>query len=419
MISQRSVHKKVQLLKINTSTGPDHIPPKLIKLAGTAIVPALVALFRFSIKRGVIFSSWKTARLAPIYKKDDETDIGNYRPVSLLSVPSKILESEIDSTLVQHIFKRNNLASDRQWAYRAGYSTKLLLIHLTESWRRAVDSGMVVTAAFVNFKKAFDSVSHDILLKKLNCEFRVNGSLLDLIRNYLSGRQQFTVLNGVKSDLLPLSMGIPQGSVLGPTLFVLLTNDLPRSVPSGSVYMYADDTTIYCVGETADLVIDQLYKALREFYIWCLNNRLTPHPSKSEVILFSKRTPMGPIAPVYLGNSVLSLVTKTKLLGLIVDQKLTWVANVLETKKSFAKKLDLLKCSRFLPRAILKDFYFKVILPAVKYGLVLWGSCGNPDLFKKGFTVERHVLSTIYPRIWLQRTCSDMFSGLPFLCIIS
>ena len=327
-----------------------------------------------------------TARLAPIYKKDDETDIGNYRPVSLLSVPSKILESEINSTLVQHIFKSNNLASDRQWAYRAGYSTELLLIHLTESWRRAVDSGMVVAAAFVDFKKAFDSVSHDILLKKLNCEFGVNGSLLDLIRNYLSGRQQFTVLNGVKSDLLPESMGIPQGSVLGPTLFVLFTNDLPRSVPSGSVYMYADDTTIYCVGETADLVIDQLNKALREFYIWCLNNRLTPHPSKSEVILFSKRAPMGPIAPVYLGNSVLSLVTKTKLLGLIVDQKLTWVANVLETKKSFAKKLDLLKCSRFLPRAILKDFYFKVILPAVKYGLVLWGSCGNSDLFK---SIER------------------------------
>ena len=146
---------------------------------------------------------------------DDETDIGNYRPVSLLSVPSKILESEINSTLVQHIFKSNNLASDRQWAYRAGYSTELLLIHLTESWRRAVDSGMVVAAAFVDFKKAFDSVSHDILLKKLNCEFGVNGSLLDLIRNYLSGRQQFTVLNGVKSDLLPESMGIPQGSVLG------------------------------------------------------------------------------------------------------------------------------------------------------------------------------------------------------------
>ena len=95
--------------------------------------------------------------------------------------------------------------------------------------------------------------------------------------------------------------------------------------------------TVYCVGETADLAIDRLNKALRDFYNWCLNNRLTPHPRKSEVILFTKGTPMGPIAPVYLGNSVLSLVTKTKLLGMTVDQKLTWVANVLELKKSFNK----------------------------------------------------------------------------------
>ena len=106
--------------------------------------------------------------------------------------------------------------------------------------------------------------------------------------------------------------------------------------------MYADDTTVFCMGETVDLVIAKLNKALREFYNWCLNNWLTPHPSKSEVILFTKGTPMGPIAPVYLGNSVLSLVTKTRLLELTEDQKLTWVGNVLKTKRTFAKKLNLL-----------------------------------------------------------------------------
>jgi len=102
--------QKVQLLKMNKSTGSDHIPLKLIKLAGTAMVPALVALSRFSIEHGVIFSSWKKARLALIFKKDDETDIRNYRPVSLLGVPGKIMESELYSTLVQHIFKSNDLS---------------------------------------------------------------------------------------------------------------------------------------------------------------------------------------------------------------------------------------------------------------------------------------------------------------------
>ena len=117
------------MLKINKSTVPGHIPPKLIKPAGTAVIPALVALYRFSIERGLIFSSWKTPGLAPIYKKDDETDIGNYLPVFLLSVPGKIMESEINRILVQ---QSNNLRSDKQLAYRVGYSTELLLIHLTE-----------------------------------------------------------------------------------------------------------------------------------------------------------------------------------------------------------------------------------------------------------------------------------------------
>ena len=161
-----------------------------MKLAGTAMVPALVALSWFS---GVIFSSWKKARLAPIFKKDDETDIGKYRPVSLLSVPGKIMESELYSTLVRHIFKSNNLSGHIVPGIRPNPCWYTLHGVVEES----CGLSNAVAAAFGNFKKAFDSVHHDILLKKLNCELGVKGSLLDLIFNYLSGRQQFTVLNGV------------------------------------------------------------------------------------------------------------------------------------------------------------------------------------------------------------------------------
>ena len=114
-----------------------------------------------------VFSASKTARLAPIFKKDDETECRNYPPVSFLSIPSNILETEINDILVRHIYKDNNLSSNRQWAYRSGYSTEYLLTHLTETWRRTQDSGKVVAAAFIAFKKAFDSVSHATLLKKL------------------------------------------------------------------------------------------------------------------------------------------------------------------------------------------------------------------------------------------------------------
>ena len=226
-------------LKANKSSGPDEVLPKLLKLAGKAIVPALTHIFNYSIKGRTVFSSWKTARLTPTFKKDDQTDCGNYRPLSLLSVPSKILEAVVNDRLVQHVFRDTQLITKRQWAYRRGYSTELLLVHLTEIWRRAVDSGRVVAVAFVDFRKAFDSVSHEISVKKLEYRFGVPGPLLDWIKDYLSGRMQFTVFNGVKSDILPITTGIPQGSVLGRTLFIftLFTNDLPAAISEGDLYM--------------------------------------------------------------------------------------------------------------------------------------------------------------------------------------
>ena len=158
----------------------------------------------------------------------------------------------------------------------------------------------------------------------------------------LNERQQFTILNGKQSDLAAVPTGVPQGSVLGPTLFTLFSNNLPSSIISGSIYMYADDTTIYCIGETADMAVAQLNKALDEIYKWCLKNRLTPHPGKSEVMLLSRRTVQGPLAPARLGHSILNWVTTTRLLGMTVDNKITWVQNTLELKKSFAKNRNLL-----------------------------------------------------------------------------
>ena len=142
-------------------------------------------------------------------------------------MPSKIFKSEVNDTIVRHVFNDNNLVSNKQWTYRTSYSTELLLTHLTETWRTALNSGKAVAVAFIDFKKAFDSASHDILETKLNQDFGITGTLLDLLKSYLHGRQQFTVLNGVKSEHSMVFFGIPQGSVLGPTLFTLFTNDLP------------------------------------------------------------------------------------------------------------------------------------------------------------------------------------------------
>ena len=220
---------------------------------------------------------------------------------------------------------------------------------------------------------------HDILLNKLRCQFGMRGCLLNWLTSYLTSRLQYTVLNGQRSSLCSVSSGVPQGSVLGPTLFTLYTSDLVASIHSGSVYMYADDTTVYCIGKTIDKVSAALNQSLEELYAWCMKNRLTPHPKKSECMLIYRGSFTGPLPPIYLGGNNLEWVTNSRLLGVIIDYKLSWSKHIKELKKSFANKLSLIKKSRFLPKQDLLNLYFKVIIPAVTYGISVWGGTNRQD----------------------------------------
>lgn len=198
----------------------------------------------------------------------------------------------------------NHLITNNQWAYRKGYSTELLLAHLTETWRRAIDSNQVVGVVFIDFQKAFDSASHTIPIHKLKHNFRIDGYRLDWLKDYLSDRKQFTVMNAKKSDYAQVIDGIPQGSVLGPTLFNLYTSDLPDSVTTCEVYMYADDTTIYCMGNTIDHVTTLLNDALNELLLWCTENSLFPQPKKCEAIVLFRGSFTDPLKSLRLGDQI-------------------------------------------------------------------------------------------------------------------
>ena len=215
--------------------------------------------------------------------------MSNYRPLSLLSVPSKILESCAADMIAKHVFSENEaLVTDDQWAYRKGRSKELLLIHLTETWRRAIDNKLVVGAVFIDFQKAFDCVSHSILLHKLEHNFGITGNLLAWLRDYLSDREQYTVINGVPSENTKVAHGIPQRSVLGLILFVLYTSDLPKAVNTAKTFLYADDATMYSVGESVDQVTATLNKALEELALWCKHKSLLPHPQKCEGMILKR-----------------------------------------------------------------------------------------------------------------------------------
>ena len=268
-----------------------------------------------------------------MYKKNDEADTNNYRPISLLSVPSKIIESGVSDAVVRHVFQ-NNLVRDKQWAYCEGHSSELLLINLLETWRTAIDANKVVAVAFVDFKKAFDCVSHAILLHKLNSQFEVQGTLLSWVTDYLTERT--VSIFGSKWSSFSCAkrhLRILRGSVLGPTLFTLYTNDLPSAVTSGSIFIYADDTTVYCTGDTIDNTVTSLNRALSELNSRCLENSLTPHSAKCEAKLLTRKPHIGPLNSVTIGEARSAWVKHNRLLGMIFDDKLSWVHHLIDLKK--------------------------------------------------------------------------------------
>ena len=232
----------------------------------------------------------------------------------------------------------------------------------------------MIIAAFIDFGKAFDHVSYRTLLHKLKIKFGIEGNLLSWLTDYLNHWTQVTVVNSTQLEDLNVFCGIPQRSVLGPCLFSLYTNDMPEAVASGNLYLYADDTTVYCIGSTVDEACNLLNNALDKLNKWCVTNSLTPHSSKREAMLLHRGSFIGPHLLIAIGNVSVAWVCHSRLLGIAIDRKLTWKKHLTELKNNFVCKLNLLKKCPFLNRKSLLDLYFKVILPSVAYGITIWGA---------------------------------------------
>ena len=204
----------------------------------------------------------------------------------------------------------------------------------------------------------------------------ISGNLLLWINDYLSNRRQYTRIGTSKSGKEEVKYGVPQGSVLGPLLFLLFCDDLPDCIQDkeDELEMYADNTTLTCL--TVDQVVLKLNKT-SQVNIWCQRNGMTMHPTKTEAMLVKRGTFVGPLPSVRQNDRIVQWVRKTKSQGITLDDKLKWKEHVEETKLAFASKLNLLKSINFLPKHMLEDFYWKVIFPAVTYDTLVWGSCGK------------------------------------------
>ena len=201
-------------VKIGKACGPDNITAKDLYLDSESAIVGLENVVRRSLSTRKFPSKWKVSKVSAIFKKGSKSDCSNYRPISLLSIPSKIIEHLVCSQLNSHL-REHNLQTEHQWGFRPQRSTEDILLYMTEKWRNAIDSGKTVAVLFIDFRKAFDTVSHPILIKKLSA-CGISGELLEYLQSYLSDRKQYTVLNGTKSNLVKVEFGVPQGSLIGP-----------------------------------------------------------------------------------------------------------------------------------------------------------------------------------------------------------
>ena len=380
------------------SPGWDGITANVLKQTCTKFTDALACIINLSFAQGIFPQEMKTAKVIPVYKGEDETIMGNYRPVSILPMFSKVFERLMYDRLISFI-DEHNILYKYQFGFRQGHGTDLALITLIDKISREVDEGNNVLGVFLDFTKAFDTVDHQILLNKLEL-YGVRGVAHKWITNYLKDRKQYVCLNEIKSNLCAVTCGVPQGSILGPLLYLIYVNDIVN-ISSVIPILFADDTNIFLTGKNIGNLMGQMNQELSKLVEWVNVNKLSLNISKTKYMIFSNRNVIQDGNLNLLINNVkLKRVNQTKFLGVIIDSKLTWKEHILHVRKKISKGAGILcKARKVLNRETLITLYNSFVYPYITYGVEVWGAaaqCHIDTVIKSQKKIIRIITSSKY-----------------------
>ena len=369
--------------KTSMGFGTDCIANHFLKIGLPVISDSLCDIFNLSIATGVFPDSWKVARVAPIFKSGQTDDQSNYRPISVLPVLSRIFEKLIFNQLYKYLNTNKHLFP-KQSRFRRLYSVVTSLLSCTNDWYKNMDTGKYTALVFIDLKKAFDTVDHDILLKKMQ-KYGVSGNGLTWFKSYLQDRRQLCKVNGVSSRIEEIHCGVPQGSCLGPLLFIVYINDLPFCLEGCQVTMYADDTSISFAAKSVNDLNMTLNRELDSLRKWLQGNKLSLNVLKTQAMVTGSRPNLKKIStklvepPSFsIGGSDVELVGNVKYLGVQIDRHLAWDEHVHFLRSKVSRAIGFLKyAKKLLPQDTLCKMYRGIVEPHLRYCCSVWGACGG------------------------------------------
>ena len=376
------VQDTISSFKKNKSLGHNSIPSNILSLISDEVSTLISKLINLSFETNKFPTAMKLAKIIPVHKKRSQTNTDNYRPISLLSNINKVFEKMMYDRVYKFLSGQNSFF-DKQFGFRNKHSTSHTLISLTEYVRKALDNKKLACGIFIDLKKTFDTVNHDILLKKLSY-YGIRGLSNEWFKSYLTDRNQFVSINGFDSNILKTNIGVPQGSVLGPLLFLIYINDLNTAIKHSLVHHFADDTNLLHINSSMKKLNQLLNHDLKSLCNWLKANKIALNVAKTEFLFFRSPTKVITDFPkLKIDGKLLHPSQNVKYLGIQIDEFLSFNkhANYMVSKLRRNNEM-LLKIRHFVPVNVLRSIYYSIFESHLTYCCNVWGQKGNPIVDK-------------------------------------
>ena len=400
-VDENEIISIVSKFKNKKSTDSSGIDMSIIKSIIDTIAAPFTHICNISFLTGIFPTQMKIAKVIPIHKSGDKHSFTNYRPISLLSQFSKIIE-KLFATRLDSFVDKHQLLSNHQYGFRSGRSTSMAVMEVVEALSSGIENKEYAVGVFIDLKKAFDTIDHRILLQKME-RYGIRGVASEWLKSYLQERQQYVHIKNTNSDTQKVTHGVPQGSVLGPKLFIIYINDICTALKSLKCVLFADDTSLYSTGKDLDQLINTVKGELEALKKWFDANKLSLNLSKTKYMIFSNKKINNDVK-LTINDMEIERVYDIKFLGVIIDSKLNWKAHVGNVKSKISKTIAILyKIKDFINNNSLYTLYCSLILPYLNYCVEVWGNTYK-TIIKPIVTIQKKAIRIINKADYLAAT---------------